>query len=436
MQGPPSDANQAPGLERHTLPAWKRYATVAQQPRALNPAGSPEQLYGAQLRGRRTALDLSQDALARRVNFTGAVMGKWEKGQSLPDQATAALLDELLGDDGVLFAAWRYAAAHRAARDRELQPWQLMDLMTRAPVSPEALDMMARAVLSAAARYPSTPPDLLLPIVNEQIQRLCDAIEATRSARSLRRMVQLTGVCSGIAGNLYIDLGDAARAADYFEVGQRAGIEAEDPALTAWVLTTGAIGPLHTRRPQEAAALADRALALVSGTGKSRREAWVAAMAARAHAALGEPAPAVSALAHSAAALEAADDPTGMDFFDSPRLEGIAGTVHLHLGHTAESVEHLTAAIAQRDQADAKGRALLTFDLAECAIRSGDPEHGAQLAHQALDISVGQYVAPIVDRAQALHKQFAAAQLPRTAEYRERLRELAPVRPPKKERSV
>jgi transcriptional regulator with XRE-family HTH domain len=407
---------------------------VAQQPRALNPAGSPEQLYGAQLRARRTALDLSQDVLARRVNFTGAVIGKWEKGLSLPDQATAVLLDQVLGDDGVLLAAWRYAAAHRAARERELQPWAIMDAITRSHISPDALDMMGRAVLAAAARYPSTPPDMLLPIVNEQIERLRDAIAETGSARTLRRIVQLTGVCSGIAGNLHIDLGDMARASDYFAIGRRAGVEAEDPALTAWVLTTESIGPLHTRRPREAAELADQAVTLVSGTGNPRREAWVTAMAARAHAALGEQEAAVGALGRSAAALEAAGEPTGMDFFDSARLEGIAGTVHLHLGHTEESAEHLTEAIAGRDRADAKGRALLTFDLAECAARSGQPDRAAHLAHQALDTAAGQYVAPIVDRAQVLYKQFAAfPQAPHAADYRERLRELAPVRPSKKE---
>lgn len=241
-------------------------------------------------------------------------------------------------------------------------------------------------------------------------------------------------MCAGIAGNLHNDLGDPARAGDYFEIGRRAGHEAEDPALTAWVLTTESIGPLHTRRPREAAGLVDQAVALVAGTGNPRREAWVAAMAARAHAALGEQEAAIGALTHSRTALGAADDPTGMDFFDTARLEGIAGTVHLHLGHTTESVEHLTAAIAHRDQADAKGRALLTFDLAECAVRSGDPDHAVGLAHQTLDTAAGQYVAPIVERAQALHAQLAGfPQQPRAAEYRERLRELAPVRPPKKE---
>ena len=105
-------------------------------------------------------------------------------------------------------------------------------------------------------------------------------------------------------------------------------------------------------------------------------------------------------------------------------------TVHLHLGHTAESAEHLTAAIAQRDQADAKGRALLTFDLAECAIRSGQPDHAADLAHQALDTAAGQYVRPIVDRAKALHAQLAG--FPQVvAGYGDRIREPAPAALPR-----
>lgn len=406
---------------------------MAQQPRALNPAGSPEQLYGAQLRARRTALGYSQDAVARRVNFTAAVLGKWEKGQSLPDQSTAALLDQHLGDDGVLLAAWRYATAHRVARDRELQPWHLMDAITRSDITLDTLEMMGRAVLAAAARYPSTPPDLLLPVVADHIQRLRDALAATGSARILRRAVQLTGVCAAIAGNLYNDLGDPARAADYFQVGRRAGQEAEDPALTAWVLTTEAIGPLHTRRPHDAATLMDYAVDLVADAGNPRREAWVLAMAARAHAALGEQRPALDALARSGRALEEASAPTGMDFFDTPRIEGIAGTVHLHLGDTAASAEHLNAGIAHRDPADAKGRALLTFDLAECALRSGDPERAAHVAHQALDTAAGQYVRPIVDRAQALHGELARTPaVAAAAGYGDRLREIAPARPRQK----
>lgn len=293
--------------------------------------------------------------------------------------------------------------------------------------------MLRGAVLAAAARYPSTAPDVLLPVVDEQIWRLRDAIEATTSARTLRQLVQLMGVCAGIAGNLHNDLADPVRANEYFAIGRRAGHEADDPALTAWVLVTESIGPLHTSRPREAAALADQAFSLVSGTGNARREAWVLAMAARAHAALGEQGPALDALTRSRAALEAAAEPTGdMDFFDAARLDGISGTVHLHLGNTAESIRHLTAAVGRRDRADAKGRALLVFDLAECAVQSGEPDHAADLAHRALDTAAGQYVRPIIDRARTLHTQLAAfPQLGQRAGYSERLRALATPAPPR-----
>lgn len=33
---------------------------------------------------------------------------------------------------------------------------------------------------------------------------------------------------------------------------------------------------------------------------------------------------------------------------------------------------------------------MLTFDLAECAIRSGQPDHGADLAHQALWVPLSE----------------------------------------------
>jgi hypothetical protein len=73
--------------------------------------------------------------------------------------------------------------------------------------------------------------------------------------------------------------------------------------------------------------------------------------------------------------------------------------------------------------------------LAECALRSGDPEHAVHLAHKAIDTAAGQYVRSVVDRAQALHGQFV--RLPDRAPavgYGERLRELPTSRPAQKER--
>ena len=63
--------------------------------------------------------------------------------------------------------------------------------------------------------------------------------------------------------------------------------------------------------------------------------------------------------------------------------------MHLHLGDADESAGYLEAGIAHRAPADAKGRALLTSDLAECVLRGGDPEQAAHVALQALDTAAG-----------------------------------------------
>jgi len=105
---------------------------------------------------------------------------------------------------------------------------------------------MERAVFASAARYPSTPPQQLLPHLLELSGRLQTALTNTQSLRTLRRCTQLTGIVAGLAGNLFLDLGDPLQAEGYFEVGRAAGREAEDDALAAWVLTTQSIGPFYT----------------------------------------------------------------------------------------------------------------------------------------------------------------------------------------------
>ncbi|MFI9382502.1 hypothetical protein [Kutzneria sp. NPDC052558] len=98
---------------------------------------------------------------------------------------------------------------------------------------------------------------------------------------------------------------------------------------------------------------------------------------------------------------------SGTDFFDGPRLNGVAGTVYLALGDTAHAVPLLDAALDRRALTDAKGRALITLDLAECRIVEREPEEAARLTMGALRSAAGSLVGPIVDRARGLHAQLA-----------------------------
>ena len=308
--------------------------------------------------------------------------------------------------------------------DGDPQSWQLMDALTRSNLSADTIAQLERAVFANAARYPWTSPAQLLPVVLGQLNRLQTALLNTQSLRVLRQCVQLTGILAGLTGNLYLDLGDPHQATDYFELGRAAGREAEDDALTAWVMTTQSIGPFFSGHPEQAAGLLDQASRLVMNTGNKRREAWVNAMAARAHAACGSRDLALSSLDRSAVRLAVADDPSGVDFFDLPRLDGIAGSCHLRLGDTATSARMLHSAIEQRASSDTKGRALLVFDLAECKIVEGEIEEACHLATSALDLAADLIVHPIADRAKEVHDGLSRwHELGPVATFAERLRE-------------
>ncbi|WP_329611462.1 hypothetical protein [Kitasatospora herbaricolor] len=67
----------------------------------------------------------------------------------------------------------------------------------------------------------------------------------------------------------------------------------------------------------------------------------------------------------------------------------------------------LEAALQRRDRADVKGRAVLTYDLAECQVGQGDLEAACALAHTALDIAEGSIVQPLVLRARAFQASLA-----------------------------
>jgi hypothetical protein len=98
----------------------------------------------------------------------------------------------------------------------------------------------------------------------------------------------------------------------------------------------------------------------------------------------------------------ATDPPAGTDFFDGPRLDGLAGGTYLLLREGGRATELLSRALAGRERGDAKGRALLTLDLAEAQVIAGDLDHASELAAQALDIARGAVVRPILARAAAL----------------------------------
>ncbi|WP_194922709.1 hypothetical protein [Catenulispora pinisilvae] len=139
---------------------------------------------------------------------------------------------------GLAARPWETPAVdQQGGMENEPQPWRLADALTRSSVSPTALDQMERAAMKLAGLYPSTPPEQLMPQVLGLSSRVREILSLPSSLRIKRRSVQLAGILAGLAGHIYLDLGDRFRSASFYEVGRVAGEEAEDDGLIAWVLT-------------------------------------------------------------------------------------------------------------------------------------------------------------------------------------------------------
>ncbi len=240
------------------------------------------------------------------------------------------------------------------------------------------------------------------------------------------RAVTLLGVLSGLAGNLWLDLGKEDQAAEFFDVGELAGKEAEDPDLTAWVVATRSIGAFFAGQHRNAADLLARAEDAAGLRSSPRRRAWVAALRARPAAAMGDHYLSQAALERAHRHMAAVSEPPcGSEFFDAPRLDGLAGTTYLLMGDTHRAIPLLTQARDRRASTDAKGRALVTLDLAECHVVDHEPEEAVRLAALALDGVKGTMVAPIVVRARRLLAQLERwPELSAVRELEARLREL------------
>jgi hypothetical protein len=225
------------------------------------------------------------------------------------------------------------------------------------------------------------------------------ALQQRQSLRIQRRLVAVVGQLAGLAGNLAIDLGRRDKAAEYFELGRLAGEEAGDDDLVAWAIALQSIDPYFNGNGIEVAVLLDQAARLAANGSSARRRAWIESLRARAHAAGGDRRQATTALTTAYRVIGDAELPTGTDFFNVDRLDGIAGTTFMLLRDTSQAIELIGSAIERRSRSDAKGRALLILDHAACCMLNQSCDEAATLVHHALDVADGQIVRPILVRA-------------------------------------
>ncbi len=364
--------------------------------------------------------------LARAVYCNPGHISNLRNGKARPSVNLAAALDRNLEAQGVLEEAAvraRRAPAHApsgltgkvgassAVLNKSLEPWEVAEALTRSSLSATTVDILEESVVGLAARYPFTSPDNLVVDVQAILSVIGTALVHSQPLSVRERCVRLACIACGVAGQLADDTARPDRSAAWFSVASIAADEICDPDLAAWVLAVRSIG-CHFRGEYDLAAELLSRARIAGSSCTFRRQAWLVALSARANAAvacrrggLGERGSSVApAVDNARALLQAAGPPSGTDFFDGPRLAGMAGTAMLMAGDIPAAKAFIEEALAGRTASDVKGRALLTLDLAECMVAEHEPEQAVELAASAINMQGSGIVVPVINRAALIHR--------------------------------
>jgi transcriptional regulator with XRE-family HTH domain len=379
--------------------------------------------FGTELRRRREAAGWSQPRLARAVFVTQSFVSKVETGAEVASPEFARASDAALGAGGRLVAL--VPGRTRAASSDEVEPWELVDLLTASRISAETVRRMRASVDTYTARYPQSDARELFPVVQKQLRRVHESLRHPLSLEAHHEAVRLVAALSGLAGNLALDLHRSEVADQFFAAARLAGDHARDDDIVVWALATGSLAPYYAEDVRRALGMLDRAAALAARASSARRRAWVRALHARAAAAVGEGDVARRALDEARDALDKAGEARPSDFFDEPRLVGLEGATSLLLRDVEQAERLLAASLRARAIGDRKGRALIMCDLASCRLLDGDIAGAGAYLEQALTPDPSVTVTPLLARARAVTADMMAADPRAAREWSDRLARLA-----------
>jgi tetratricopeptide (TPR) repeat protein len=190
-----------------------------------------------------------------------------------------------------------------------------------------------------------------------------------------------------MAGTVFFDLREPARAEAYYHVALKASGEVGDDAAAAWVLANisyleayrGAM-PTALQAVQAAAARAARC------TDVTTQHAWLAALEAELHAGLGDAGATQVALQRAEHAVEQARPDArraGIDFFTPERLPGYMGSCFMLLGESRLAHEYSAEALKLLSPR-AKSRWFVCLDLATALVQQEELEQASTLAGASL----------------------------------------------------
>jgi hypothetical protein len=297
------------------------------------------------------------------------------------------------------------------------EPEDLARVLEASNVGPLAIGQMEAKLARRGDELPSTPPAVLRHPLLDDYRRVVAWLGGSQPAAERRRLYTVAAQLAGMAGTVFFDLREPARAEAYYHVALKAAGEAGDEAAAAWVLAN--ISYLEAYRgamPRALQAVQGAATRAARCADVTTQHAWLAALEAELHAGLGDAGATRVALQRAEQAVEQARPEArraGIDFFTAERLPGYMGSCFMLLGQSRLAYEYSAEALKVLSPR-AKSRWFVRLDLATALVQQRELEQASSLAGASLTALSEDDWTPrleqrVRDFCQALHP-FSSAQ--------------------------
>lgn len=360
---------------------------VGQVLRQLSPCASAAAAFGAELRDRRVRARWSLSELGRQVFVSGALLGRIEKAERRPHPDLVRQLDEVFDASGELV---RLASAF-------LEPERGFE---SEDLTPDTAEETLRTLIIDVRCHDHT-------MAAGQLQQVAHCIKAVEALAAKASVAQHAGLWRAVAEAqqltawISFDHGYRRQAETTLA---RARSNAEKANALDLVAYIG--GPnsafIHTWNgdPARGVELAYGALGWARRSGNRRLIAFVAAMAARAHAKLNEASLCREMLSLAETHLDQhqdeANDPDWLTVFDHTALAGHRGSCLLDLGNPHDAVEALTEQQSTGPATFVRNNLIWQLERSIADLQTGQVDAAMSAIERTLTYAAGTPVTPRV----------------------------------------
>ncbi|MRH92928.1 hypothetical protein GFY24_36860 [Nocardia sp. SYP-A9097] len=393
---------------------------MGQALRELDPRASAAAAFGAALRDRRLERQFSLQKLGKCVLASGALIGKIEKAERRPHADLVHRLDEALCAEGEL--------VRLAAKFVDFYGGTVIPVVEG--FSAEVVEERLRSLIVDVRTADHTmAADRLQEVVGHS---KAAAAVATRVSTDQRTTLwRAISEAQQLAGWMMFDRGHHRSAEAMFAEARQSAERAKALDLIAYIGgPNAAFMSTWSGNPARGAELAYGALSWAYRSGNLRLAAFVATMAARAHAKMGE----TDLCEHMLSAAEKAlaqhctdnSDPYWLAVFDRTALSGHRGSCLLDLGNPRQAVQALQEQEDAAPPTFVRNNIIWQLERADANLQLGEIEAAVAGIDQTLDYAEQGPVTPRVVqvfRAADLKLRSTACADPASSTTRDRLRE-------------